>query len=104
MRESDEMRRWFKEHVSGNFFIVCGDRHWQYHSVHPETGLREFSTGAASDEHAGGSPGEDLRYHRFHQVKGGFVSVTVTVAGDLLVRHHDVSGKTVHEWKPEAAG
>jgi alkaline phosphatase D len=104
MREGDEMRRWFKEHVSGNFFIVCGDRHWQYHSVHPETGLREFSTGAASDEHAGGSPGEDPRYHRFHRVKGGFVSVTVTVAGDLRVRHHDVNGMTVHEWKPEATG
>jgi alkaline phosphatase D len=101
--EGDEMRRWFKENVPGNLFLICGDRHWQYHSVHPETGLREFSAGAASDEHAGGSPGEDPRYHRFHRVKGGFVSVTITAAGRLSVRHHDVNGKTVHEWKPGTA-
>jgi alkaline phosphatase D len=99
--EGDEVRRWFKEYVPGNLFVICGDRHWQYHSVHPETGLREFSAGAASDEHAGGSPGEDPRYHRFHRVKGGFVSVTVTAAGGLRVRHHDVEGKMVHEWNEE---
>ncbi len=27
--------------IARNFFIVCGDRHWQYHSVHP-TGIEEL--------------------------------------------------------------
>jgi alkaline phosphatase D len=102
--EGDELRRWFKDNTPDNFFVVCGDRHWQYHSVHPATGLREFGTGAASDEHASGSPGEDPRYHRFHRVKGGFVSVAVTAAGGVSVRHHDVRGSVVNEWSPGAGG
>ncbi|MCB1232464.1 MAG: alkaline phosphatase D family protein [Verrucomicrobiae bacterium] len=73
--EGDEIRAWIQEHAPDNFFVVCGDRHWQYHSVHPDTGMNEFSVGAASDSHAGGTPGEDKRYHRFHRVKGGFLCV-----------------------------
>jgi alkaline phosphatase D len=98
--EGDEFRAWVKKHLPENFFVVCGDRHWQYHSAHPETGLHEFGTGAASDAHAGGSPGEDRKYHRFHRVKAGFVSVRVTREKGqsiLVFRHHDVHGKVVHE-------
>jgi alkaline phosphatase D len=99
--EGDEIRQWLKANAADNCFIVCGDRHWQYHSVHPETGLREFSVGAASDQHAGGSPGENPRYHRFHRVKGGFLSVSITrKAGKSAIafRYHDVNGQTVHQW------
>jgi alkaline phosphatase D len=94
--EGDEVRGWLRENVPDNFFVVCGDRHWQYHSAHPKTGLNEFSVGAASDEHAGGSPGENKDYHRFHRVKGGFLSVAVTARG-IAFRHHDVRGQVVYE-------
>ncbi|MCI0458623.1 MAG: alkaline phosphatase D family protein [Gemmataceae bacterium] len=97
--EGDEIRSWLQKHLPRRFFVICGDRHWQYHSVHPETGVREFGTGAASDAHAGGTPGEDKRYHRFHRVRGGFLSVSFTRRGErsaLVVRHHDVMGKVVH--------
>lgn len=96
--EGDEARRWFQQNVARNFFVVCGDRHWQYHSVHPETGLNEFAVGAASDVHAGGTPGEDNAYHRFHRVKGGFLTIT---AGEtsILFRHHDVHGKVVYQYE-----
>ncbi len=96
--EGNEARRWFKENVPNNFFVMCGDRHWQYHSVHPDTGLNEISVGAASNVHAGGSPGEDRAYHRFHRVKGGFVSVT---AGEkaLVFTHHDVDGQEVYRFE-----
>lgn len=73
--EGNELREWLKIHAPDNFFVVCGDRHWQYHSVHPTAGTQEFGVGAASDSHAGGSPGENPAYHRFHRVKGGFLSV-----------------------------
>ncbi len=99
--EGDELRAWFKANVPENFFVICGDRHWQYHSVHPLTGLREFSVGAASDEHAGGSPGEDPRYHRFHRVKGGFLAVTLrrdARKSTIVFQLRDVNGKMVHEW------
>jgi alkaline phosphatase D len=102
--EGDEIRAWLKEHVPDNFFVVCGDRHWQFHSVHPTSGLNEFSVGAASDAHAGGSPGEDKAIHQFHRVKGGFLCVTVrpedkrsTIRFELRA----VDGKVVYTWSPK---
>ena len=98
--EGNELRRWFQKNVPDRFFWINGDRHWQYHSVHPETGLHEFCTGAGSDVHAGGTPGEDKKIHRFHRVRGGFLSVAYRRAdkrGSVTVRHHDVMGKVMHE-------
>jgi alkaline phosphatase D len=98
--EGDELRSWFTEALGEEFVLVAGDRHWQYHSVHPETGLHEYGCGPATDAHAGGSPGFDSEYHRFHRVAGGFLSVSVGRAGDeswLAVRHHAVDGPVVHE-------
>ena len=100
--EGKEMRGWAASQK--NVFVVCGDRHWQYHSVDPATGLTEFSTGPASDQHAGGTPGEDAKLHKFHRVKGGYASVEVTPAGPaskLVLRLHDVNGGTVYEWSPQ---
>jgi alkaline phosphatase D len=102
--EGDEIRAWLKANVPDNFFVICGDRHWQYHSVHPETGLNEFSVGSASDEHAAGSPGEDKAIHRFHLVKGGFLSANVKRQGGtstIQCQLHDVHGKPVYAWQKE---
>ncbi len=48
--ERDEFFGWLKENGldQQNFFIVCGDRHWQYHAVDP-SGFEEFSCGALVD-------------------------------------------------------
>lgn len=99
--EGDELRAFIAKQK--NIFTICGDRHWQYHSVHPKTGVREFSVGAASNQHASGSPGLDKEYHQFHRVKGGFLAVTVTPGKDgkaaaVRVTHRDVRGEVVHEW------
>ncbi|HEV7402248.1 MAG TPA: alkaline phosphatase D family protein [Chthoniobacteraceae bacterium] len=99
--EGDELRGWLKTNAP-DLFVICGDRHWQYHSVHPETGLREFSCGPASNSHASGSPGLDPAYHRYHRVKGGFVSVTLRRENGksaILCEHRDVDGKVQHEWR-----
>ena len=98
--EGDAIREWFRANLDDRFLVIVGDRHWQYHSVHPETGLNEFSVGPASDAHAGGTPGEDPDYHRFHRVGGGFLSVDVDWVGDrprIVLRHRDVSGRVVYE-------
>ena len=98
--EGDEIRQWFADNLPENFFVANGDRHWQYHSVHPTTGVQEFSSGPATDEHAGGSPGEDREYHRFHRVGGGFLSVTTEKVLDeskITFRLHDVDGNVVYE-------
>jgi len=99
--EGDELRRFMADQK--NMLVICGDRHWQYVSIDPETGLREFCTGPTSNEHAGGFS-EDQRepMHQYLAVIGGFLSCTVTREADtpiLLLRHYDVDGKIVNEDK-----
>lgn len=93
--EGKELRQFIASQE--NMVVVCGDRHWQYMSVDPETGLREYSCGPASDPHAGGWRQSDFRqdYHRFLRVAGGFLSVTATrEQGEphLIMRFHGVNG------------
>jgi alkaline phosphatase D len=68
--------------------------------VHPKTGLVEFACGPSCDRHAGGSPGEDKAWHRFHRVLGGFLSVAVG-DGRIVFRRHDVFGQVAHQWQPD---
>jgi alkaline phosphatase D len=99
--EGREIRAWLAENLPENAFIACGDRHWQYHSIDPASGVHEFSCGPASDEHAGGSPGFEPEYHRFHRMLGGFLSVAVDRAEGvptIAFRLHDVDGAVQHEY------
>jgi alkaline phosphatase D len=60
--ERDEFFSWLgKSGVgSSNFYIICGDRHWQYHSISQE-GIQEFASGALTDTNSrlGVSPGAE---------------------------------------------
>lgn len=93
-QEGDAFFAWLAENgfLDKGFYIVCGDRHWQYHSVHP-SGFEEFSTGALVDANArmGRLPGDpestdpDARIRQPYTYKeptGGFLLVTVTPAGE----------------------
>jgi alkaline phosphatase D len=109
--EGNEIRGWIRDQGLTNLFAVCGDRHWQYHSVHPETGLHEFGCGPASDRHAGGSPGYTPQYHRFHRELGGFLTVAVSgstgrpgAKSTITFHHHDVNGQVVHEYQQARDG
>jgi alkaline phosphatase D len=93
--EGLEFRNFLKSSFDGNVISVCGDRHWQYHSVDPHSGLHEFGCGAASDEHAGGTPGLNKEIHRFHRVKGGYLSIEADHRS-LRLAHRDVRGQVVH--------
>ncbi len=115
--ERDEFFAWLK--VSGvarqeNFYIVCGDRHWQYHSVHP-TGIEEFSCGALVDANSrlGRKPGDPLSTDPNGLIKqvyaqktrsGGFLLITVAPAADrgnaaLEFAWYDEFGKLLHKHK-----
>ncbi len=84
-------------------FVINGDRHWQYSSIDPETGLREFGCGPASDAHAGGfSQALQTDWQPFLRLAGGFLSVRAN-GEQAVVRHHDVNGNVVHEVTLEAA-
>ncbi len=88
-----------------NTYVVCGDRHWQYVSQDSETGLREYSCGPASNEHAGGWS-NDQRYpeHVYLNVTGGFLAVTVDRENGQPVatfRHYSVDGEVLNEDRRE---
>ena len=98
--EGNRFRQWTKQQHLKNFYTCCGDRHWQYMSIDPTSGLREFSCGPASNKHAGGNPRQP-DWQPFLRVKGGFLTVSVTKSDDgpaIAFRHHDVHGKVVHEF------
>lgn len=96
--EGDELRAFCAEQ---KMVVVCGDRHWQYVSVDPKTGLREYCTGPSSDAHAGGWPqGQKEPEHVYLNVVGGFVEGTVERKNGvptLTFRHFSVDGALLHE-------
>ncbi len=51
--EANEFFQWLKDNSfdKKNFYICCGDRHWQYHAVHP-SGFEEFSCGSIVEENS----------------------------------------------------
>lgn len=97
--EGDELRDFMA--AQKNMIVICGDRHWQYVSADPKTGLREYSCGSASDAHAGGfSMDRREPMHQYLNIIGGFLSCTSTRqdgAPVLILRHHNVSGEVVNE-------
>lgn len=59
-QERDAFFYWLKKNgLNKNFYIITGDRHWQYHSIHP-TGLEEFGTGTINGQNSrpGRKPGD----------------------------------------------
>ena len=79
-----------------NMYVVCGDRHWQYISKDGRTGIKEYSCGPASNEHAGGWSNEMLRpEHEYLNVVGGFLAIKATRengAPVLIMEHYSVDG------------
>ncbi|NNC66239.1 MAG: alkaline phosphatase [Gammaproteobacteria bacterium] len=95
--EGDELRQFLADN---DMIVICGDRHWQYVSVDDETGLREYATGPASDAHAGGWNQGYRPEHRYLNVVGGFLSVTVDRPDStptMTLRHHSVDGDILNE-------
>lgn len=93
---------WARDFLARNKVVVVnGDRHWQYVSKDPTTGLWEFSSGPVSDFHAQGWPPNEKRpEHRFLRVAGGFMGIKLQYTNDipeLTITHYDVKGMAVHE-------
>jgi alkaline phosphatase D len=107
--EAESFFGWAVEHGIDNLLVFCGDRHWQYHSIHP-SGVEEFGCGAINDENAiaGVRPGtrastdpEGLIRQPFlyERPTGGFLHVTVDEAADaprLRIAFVDDEGTVLH--------
>ena len=111
--ERDEFFSWLKETGidKKNFYLVCGDRHWQYHAIHP-TGIEEFSCGALVDANSrlGRKPGDPKSTDPKGLIKqaysqnprsGGFLMISVTPEkkqpSKLTFIWHDEFGKVLHK-------
>jgi len=96
--EGEEIRS-FIEEIPG-MYVVCGDRHWQYISEDQETGIREYSCGPASNQHAGGWSNEMFtREHRYLNVTGGFLAgqiIRMKHRPVLVFNHYDVDGNILN--------
>jgi alkaline phosphatase D len=81
--------------------VICGDRHWQYVSTDPDTGVREYACGPSSDAHAGGY-NESMRtpMHHYLKIRGGFLMILVDRENDkpsITFRHYGTDGSICHE-------
>ena len=100
--EGEAFHAWLAEHKLNDpsFVVICGDRHWQYHSVHPQ-GTHEFAVGALIDANArlGRKPGDPKSTDPDAKVKqlytsekpsGGFLEVRLetepTLSMELIFR------------------
>ena len=111
--ERDEFFKWLKDSgvAQKGFYLMCGDRHWQYHSIHP-TGIEEFSCGALVDANSrlGRKPGDPestdpkgliKQVYAQKERSAGFMHVQVNPAkggasAKLIVTWHDEHGKVLH--------
>jgi len=104
--EGDELRAFMTANHADDLILVVGDRHWQYHSIHPGTKLHEFCVGPANNNHAVGAVDEDLLYHAYYGGNrvGGFGSVNVTGSthiSTVTVRHHGEDGSVLNAWRKD---
>jgi len=97
--EGDELREFISQQK--NMVTACGDRHWQYVSVDAKTGVREYSCGPASNEHAGGWTNDQrMPEHQYLNVVGGFLAMTVDRPDGtptMIARHYSVDGELLNE-------
>lgn len=103
--EAESFFEWLEENGITNLVTICGDRHWQYHSIHP-SGVEEFSCGALNDENSrmGVAPGdqkgtdpESLITQPFSSPEPGAGFLHITAGESLAVRFIDDHGKMLFE-------
>jgi alkaline phosphatase/alkaline phosphatase D len=117
--EGDAIFNWLVENgfLNKNLYILCGDRHWQYHAKHP-SGIEEFSSGALVDNNSragrlAGDPNStdpDGLIEQFYvqgdaeSASGGFLMVKVQRDGDVPIasfQHYDERGNLLYETRKE---
>lgn len=112
-QEGEAFFAWLKANgiAPGRFFVICGDRHWKYHSVHA-SGYEELTCGALNRENSrlGRVPGDAAstdpsalvrQLYTDQPASGGFLHVAVQPAANeqaarIEFRHHDDAGKVLY--------
>ena len=117
--EGNDFFRWLTDNQFSpeRFVIICGDRHWQYHAVHP-SGFQEFSVGSMIDANAiiGYFPGDPKssdpegkvkQFYHYEEPTGGFLLMKIGQTGEGRTRmdftFYDEKGKLLYTHAKEAA-
>jgi alkaline phosphatase/alkaline phosphatase D len=109
--EADSFFQWLTDKKIQNVLILCGDRHWQYHSIHP-SGVEELCCGALNDENSirGIAPGDPTstdpqaairQPYLYPNPTGGFLHVDLSPnskgTSPLTFSFYDDCGKLLHQ-------
>jgi alkaline phosphatase/alkaline phosphatase D len=109
--EADSFFQYLTDKKIENVLILCGDRHWQYHSIHP-SGVEELSCGALNDENStrGLAPGDPTstdpqatirQPYLYPNPTGGFLHVDLSPnpkgTSSLTFSFYDDCGKILHQ-------
>lgn len=114
-QEGEALFQWLVDQgfLDKHLYLICGDRHWQYHARHP-SGIEEFSTGALVDNNSragrlAGDPNStdpDGLIQQYYiqgtkeSASGGFLWVDVQRKNDIPVatfRFYDEKGAVQYE-------
>lgn len=108
--EGSQFFAWLQDQQLTNVVLFCGDRHWQYHSIHP-TGVSEFACGSLHREVAVGDPpkpgdesstdpdGAVRQPYVTSKQDGGFLRVDVDAKATLQVKLVDQQGDTQYSYQ-----
>lgn len=91
---------WLTENKLTNVIHMCGDRHWQYHSIDQREGrtVHEFSCGPTHDDHVQPVPPNYLGVERpYSASRGGFLTITYKPDRTLSCQFHSMSGEPLYE-------
>ena len=98
--EGQEFLDWLKDQRLNNVILMCGDRHWQYHSIDRRNGrtIHEFSCGPTCDEHTQAVPPgiEDVE-RPYAASRGGFMSVTYKPDRTLAFDFYSTTGQALYQ-------
>jgi len=104
--EGDDFHAWAASSLPpGRLLVITGDRHWQYHSIHP-FGTEEISVGALTDQSSrmgrrpgdpkGTDPDATVRQpYTAQRRKGGFLEVSID-GERLSLTLRDVRGRVTY--------
>jgi hypothetical protein len=97
---------WLKENKLSNVVLMCGDRHWQYHSIDKRSGrtTHEFSCGPTHDDHVQPVPPNYENVERpYSASRGGFLKVSYAPDRTLSCQFHSSVGEPLYLYRFSAA-
>ncbi|MCA9193499.1 MAG: alkaline phosphatase D family protein [Planctomycetales bacterium] len=98
--EAQQFLDWIKDKQMSNVILMCGDRHWQYHSIDERNDrhIHEFSCGPTSDEHVQEVPPLYEGVERpYSASRGGFLGVRYRPDDrSLSFQFHSMAGEPLY--------